>query len=321
MRRGSLLQLGALAIGIAPFTMWGAIIQGPIAGKTATGAGPDDVDTATTINVTFQTFCPWIVAGAAAYAGSNFIFAGQGVASIYNSVDPGDFTISQYNPWVVNSNATNNNMNRPDGGTYNRGVTNQDAGGANIIISYTPKNAGDPDKVNFVQAFIESDNGGAFSNGTIDASGASPYYNNRGISGTGTTLRTGTIPLRPNSTTPAWMLDVPYDCENGQAGVSNADCTGGVDDSLTSQTLYFQSFIEQDKVINGTNYQVLFGGVQWGYSLTIVETPEPSSLLLAGSALLAAAGLLRRFSASQSGPSCPPRRSDENPCLDSGKSA
>jgi PEP-CTERM motif len=87
--------------------------------------------------------------------------------------------------------------------------------------------------------------------------------------------------------------DVPYDCENGQAGVSNADCTGGVDDSLTSQTLFFQSFIEQDKVISGTNYQVLYGGVQWGYSLTMVEAPEPSSMLLAGLGLLAA-GLCRR---------------------------
>jgi hypothetical protein len=180
-------------------------------------------------------------------------------------------------------------VNRPDGGLYNRGVTNQDAGGANIVVSYTPLNAGDPDKVNFVQAFIESDNGGAFSTGTIDASGGSPYYNNRGLSGTGNSLGTGTIPFQVNKNTRAWLLDVPYDCENGQAGVSNADCTGGVDDSLTSQTLYFQTFIEQDKVINGTNYQVLFGGVQWGYSLSMVETPEPSSMLLMGSVLAAVA--------------------------------
>jgi hypothetical protein len=105
--------------------------------------------------------------------------------------------------------------------------------------------------------------------------------NDAGVSGTGRTKRTGTVPLTTNSTTAAWLVDIPYDCENGPAGVSNADCTGGIDDSLTSQTLYFQSFIEQDKVINGTNYQVLYGGVQWGYSLTMVDTPEPSSLMLA----------------------------------------
>jgi hypothetical protein len=296
MKKRDLLRFGALAlaIGVAPFTMWGALIGGTTAGKTATGTGPDDVDTSTTVNVTYQSYCPWIVAGAAAFPAFNFVFAGQGVASNIPNIDPGDFSISQYNPWVVNSNATTNNMNQPDGGTYNRGVTNQDAGGANIIISYTPLNAGDPTKVNFVQAYVESDNGGAFAAGVIDASPASPYYNNRGISGTGTTLRTGTIPLMTNSTTAAWMLDVPYDCENGQSGVSNADCTGGKDDSLTSQTLYFQSFIEQDKVINGTNYQVLYGGVQWGYSLTMVDTPEPSSLLLAGAAMVAIGLLYRR---------------------------
>ena len=49
-----------------------------------------------------------------------------------------------------------------------------------------------------------------------------------------------------------------------------------------------------DKVINGTTYNVLYGGVQWGYSYTAVETPEPSSMLLIGS-VLAAAGLRKYF--------------------------
>lgn len=299
MTRDDLLRFGALAlaIGAAPTTMWGSIIQdtalgaiqGTTAGKTVTGVGPDDVDTATTTDITYQRFCPWIVAGAKAYPTFNFVFAGQGVASGINPVDPSDFKISQYSPWVVNSNDDMNNMDVPDGSHYNREVTGQDAGGANILISYTPK-AGDPDKVNFVQAFIESDNGGAFSTGTIDASRASPYYNFRGMSGRGAKILTGTGALRPNALAPAWELDVPYDCENGQAGVSNADCTGGKDDTLTSQTLFFQTFIEEDRMINGTKYQVLFGGVQWGYTLSMVDTPEPSSILLAGVAF-AAAGL------------------------------
>jgi len=287
--------------------------------RRLTGTGPDDVDTATTINVTYQSFCPWIVAGAAAFPAFNFVFAGQGVASNIPNIDPGDFSIGQYSPWVVNNNGTTNNITGPDGGNYNRGVTNQDAGGANIVISYTPLNAGDPTKVNFVQAYIESVNGGAFSSGKLDTSSASPYYNDAGVSGTGRTKRTGTVPLTTNSTTAAWLVDIPYDCENGPAGISNADCTGGIDDSLTSQTLYFQSFIEQDKVINGTNYQVLYGGVQWGYSLTMVDTPEPSSLMLAGAAMIAL-GLFRRSSASQSGPFYRLRRSVESPGPDNGKS-
>ena len=299
MTRDDLLRFGALAlaIGAAPFTMCGSIIQdaalgaiqGTTAGTTVTGVGPDDIDTATTTSVTYQRFCPWIVAGAKAYPTFNFVFAGMGVASNINPIDPSDFKISQYSPWVVNSNDDKNNMDVPDGSHYNRGVTGQDAGGADILISYTPK-AGDPGKVNFVQAFIESDNGGAFSAGTIDATRPSPYYNFRGLAGRGAKIRTGTGPLRPNALAPAWELDVPYDCENGQAGVSNADCTGGRDDTLTSQTLFFQTFIEEDRMINGRKYQVLFGGVQWGYSVSMVDTPEPSSILLAGFAF-AVAGL------------------------------
>jgi hypothetical protein len=292
MRKGSLLQLGVIAIGIAPFTMWGALIGGTTAGKTVVGGGPDDVDTSTTINVTYQSYCPWIVAGAAAFPAFNFVFAGQGVASNIPNIDPGDFSIGQYNPWVVNNNGTTNNITGPDGGNYNRGVTNQDAGGANIVISYTPLNAGDPTNVNFVQAFVQNTNGAGFTSGTIDrGSSPTPYYNGTGISGTGTTERVGTIPLTTNSTTAAWLVDIPYRCENGND--TAGDCTGGADDTLLSQVQYFQSFIEQDKVISGTNYQVLYGGVQWGYSLTMVEAPEPSSMLLAGLGLLAA-GLCRR---------------------------
>src|SRR5579864_8372435 len=91
MKKGILLRFGAFAltIGIAPFTMCGSIIdgsavgtiKGTTTGKTVTGVGPDDLDTTTTINVSYQTFCPWIVAGATAYPAFNFVFAGQGVAS------------------------------------------------------------------------------------------------------------------------------------------------------------------------------------------------------------------------------------------------
>jgi hypothetical protein len=205
MKKRHLLRFGALAlaIGVAPFTTWGGVIQGTTAGKVATGTGPDDVDTSTTISVTYQVFCPWIVAGAAAYPGYNFVFAGQGVASGISNIDAGDFTIDQYNPWVINSNATKNNITGPDGGNYNRGVTNQDAGGANIVISYTPLNADDPTNVNFVQAYIESVNGGAFAAGKIDTATARPYYNDGFLAGTGKTLRVGTVPLVANSTTAA----------------------------------------------------------------------------------------------------------------------
>jgi len=294
MKNDYLLRLGVigLATGLAPLTMWGALIQGTTAGKTVSGVGQDDIDTATTINITYQTFCPWIVSGAGRFPGYNFVFAGQGVASNIANIDPGDFTISQYNPWVIDNNATTNNITTPDpsagNSNVNRNVTGQDAGGADILISYTPLNAGDPTNVNFVQAFIQNTNGAGFTTGVMD-SGRTPYYNGDSVAGTGTTRRRRTIPLITNSTTAAWMADIPYRCEVGAI----ARCIGGVDDTLLSQVQYFQTFIEMDKVINGTTYNVLYGGVQWGYSYTAVETPEPSSMLLIGSIL--AAAVLRKY--------------------------
>ena len=39
-------------------------------------------------------------------------------------------------------------------------------------------------------------------------------------------------------------------------------------------------------MINGTNYKVLYGGIQWGYTLNFVDTPEPATLLMMGAALV-----------------------------------
>jgi hypothetical protein len=288
-----------LAIAILPALMQADTINGTTAGTTVAGVGPDDLNTASTVNITYQTFCPWIVNGVTAYPGSNFVFAGFGVASGFKDVSASDFTISDYTPWVVNNNATTNNITDPAGVNRNRGVTNQDAGGADIVISYTPKNKNDPTDINFVQAFIQNTNNAGFTKGKIDSGPGSPYYNSGAVSGTGTTGRTGTIPLVTTSTTPAWLVDIPYRCEsfsptgNPFGNGAKSDCSGGVDDSLLSQVQYFQTFLEANEQIDGKTYQVLFGGVQWGYSYSNVDVPEPSVVLLTGSGLLGL-GILRR---------------------------
>jgi hypothetical protein len=90
-------------------------------------------------------------------------------------------------------------------------VNGQDAGGADIVISYTPLNSGDPTSVNFLQAFAKNANNTKFTAGVLDTPGGNPvlYYNSRNISGTGTVRRTRTVPLLTNSTTPAWLVDIP----------------------------------------------------------------------------------------------------------------
>jgi hypothetical protein len=316
MKRRYLFQLGSLilAIAAAPFTTWGAIIQGG-AGKTVSGTGPDDLDTASTIDITFQRYCPWIVSGQSAYAGVNFVFAGQGVASGIKIIDPGDFSVTQYNPWVVSNNSTTNNVNGPNTNgnkNFNRKVTDQDVGGADIMISYNPKNAGDPTSVNFVQAYVQNTNNTGYTTGKIDAGSTSPYYNDGSISGLGTTKRAPTTrgALATTADTAGWLVDIPYRCESFSptAGMpysngSRPNCTGGPADTpgqpdpantITSQSQYFQTFVESDTMIDGTMYKVLYGGIQWGYTVNMVDVPEPSTLLLGGAALLLLGGWGRR---------------------------
>ena len=128
----------------------------------------------------------------------------------------------------------------------------------------------------------------------IDAGSNSPYYNSVFTAGTGDTRRIGTVPLVASSTAPAWMADIPFTCENGPIPPGgSAGCAAGVDDTLLSDAVAFQSFIESDRVLDGKTYQVLYGGVQWGYLYNNVDNfsnkgiPEPSSpVLLVGSLAL-----------------------------------
>jgi PEP-CTERM motif len=289
-----------LLIGFMPLIAWAGAINGTVTGSkvsvtgTYDATGPETV-TVTTIDIDFFTSCYFITNGVTAggFGAYNFVFAGEGVASGIASIDPSDFTISQYSPWVVNNNATTNNITGPDSANYNRGLTNEDAGGANIVISYKPQNAGDPTSVNFVQAYILNTNGAGFTTGTIDNGGSGgPFYNENGVSGTGTTNQSGTIPLVTNATTSAWLVDIPYTPEKGYSPPY-------ADDTINSETDTFQTFISAEKVIGGTTYNVLYGGVQWGYTFTTVDIPEPATLTLSviGATLLFAGCWRRRRTA------------------------
>jgi len=214
----------AFALGLFPLGTRASAIMGNTTGQTVTvpptASHPrnrDDADTATTTDISYINVSPFITNGASAYPSYHFVFAGQpGIGSQFQPISPSDFTIVQYNPWVVNNNRNTNGITGPDGINYNRGVTNRDGGGADILILYTPLNAGDPTRVNFVQAFAQNTNSTGLSQGTIDAGGSTrPYYNVAGLSGTGTTNRTGTSPLVTSPNAPAWMVDIPGRCENG----------------------------------------------------------------------------------------------------------
>ena len=151
---------------------------------------------------------------------------------------------------------------------YSLGLTNLDAGGADILILYTPQNNNDPFDVNFLQGTASSFGNGPLSTGTIDNGGqATPFYNPKGVSGTGA-ARLKASPLVTAPDEPAWMIDIPSVRYIGS----------------TTYTRVFEAFIESTVpiMVNGTatDYDVLYGGVEWGYTVTSTVVPEPASLIL-----------------------------------------
>jgi hypothetical protein len=241
----------------------GAVLAGftaPAAAQTVTAWGQDDWNTSTLVPspVTAVYSCPWVDTGLANAGftpanGWNFVYAGQANAAF---VQP-DLTITRYDPWVVNS----PNVVGLDGVTRNRGVVNQDAGGAVFQLKYTPHGT-DPVNIHFIQAYSESLNGGAFSSHLDNGGSTSPFYDALGVSGLHT--------LAGNA---SWFQDTPYDSEME------------IEDYHTD--VQFQVFICTDAVAAGVHTVTLYGGDWWGYQYSTTDVPAPASL-----ALLSAGGLL-----------------------------
>lgn len=244
----------------------------------------DDINTSTIFSASYQTYCNWILQGLTTLGytpanGYNFAFAGSTLAPDVPNIPASDLKVVNYFPWVV----TDPGLTDLGGTERRRPVTDQEAGGARFELKYTPRaGSNDPTSVNWLQAYLQNINGAGFSSGILDNGGAkqkdggSPYYNAQGVAGT-----------LPNNV--AWMEDGPYTCESG--GASNADCSGGTDDAWTSEAVKFQTFVvgANPVDIGGTNYLILYGGEQWGYTYSSVDipTPEPALGILGGILALA----------------------------------
>src|SRR5215471_6283842 len=189
LSRGALLAATAL-IALTPLAGLHAQINGTTAGTSVTKNIGDDSITTATIGIDYFTYCPWIPTAVSNdnFTAYNFVFAGQGAASSIPNIASSDFTVSNYAPWVGDNNAGMNGIVAPDGENYNRSVTNKEAGGANIVVSYKPTAPTDPTNINFLQVYVLSfsGNGGSFSFTKVD-NGISPgpFYNQGGVGGVG----------------------------------------------------------------------------------------------------------------------------------------
>jgi hypothetical protein len=308
MKKRSLPWFAVLVFGTAPSTILASSIMGTTQGSSVGPKfGIDDYNVSTTMNATYVASDPAVLTALAlaGFDASQYVFAGQGDAVNISSVPASDFNITQYFPWVVNDNASNS-VPFPSGINANRGITGQDAGGAVFLMTYTPTLNTDPHDVNFIQIIKQDDNRDGFHAAHLDNfdSTTSPYYNQGGHQAGVVGGMTG----MPNLVIPnggsAWLGDIPYACENGTAAQRHdgANCSGGADETILSQTRIFETLIETDMTLNGKSEKVIVGGVMWGYTYTNFDAPEPSSALLFGVGLIALAGAraLRPFLRSQS---------------------
>jgi hypothetical protein len=287
-----------LVISAIPLAMRaGTIILGG-AGSSVEEYGIDDKNFASTLDATYLgDVAPATLALLSGFG--NFAVAGApGVAQGILPLLPSNFSLAVYHPWVVDNHPGVNDMIAPDGSDKNRQVYHQDAGGADYFLYYTPLFPSDPTAINFIQVFQENTNDAGFGPTKLDNFGSptSPYYNQPGhAAGVGAT--TGVSPLVIPPGAAAWMMDIPYRCENGPPPYfNNPNCQVGPDDSLLSQVQTFQDFIEADTDIGGATYKVLYGGVQWGYDYHNQDAPvpEPSTFLAAAAGLAAIVVKLRR---------------------------
>jgi hypothetical protein len=278
-----LLVVFEFAIASAPVPML-AQIGGNTSGSTVSGYGIDDLNTSSTINASYlnpasspilDPFNNTTILNQLSSFPGTWVFAGTGDAMNIPAIPASDFNLVVYHPWVVNNNPFQNEIIGPDGGNWNRGVYNQDAGGADFLLQYTPHLPSDPTEINFIQGFTYDQKAGGqkFHGAQLDNKGSttSPFYNGNYMGTFVNNKNDRSSPLLIPAGGSAYLLDIPYKCENG----GGANCTNGQsnEEYLTFHTQLFQTWVEAATKIPGHGTEnVLYGGVQWGYTYTNSDT-------------------------------------------------
>jgi hypothetical protein len=235
----------------------------------------------------YTSQCPWVNFGLsnAGYTNANgWNFTWAGAATDANMM--GDLSYTLYTPWVVQVPVYND----PNGGSWGGSFppdpsgTKYEAGGAEIILSFNPKNnANDPlnaanlpagATVHWIQAYAGTAYGATDGNASGNLDGASGN--------------------------PALGTGKPFYDQNSAAGVNNgvyyfADTPGNTEAEYETNPVadvQFQVFLAVDVPGNGlmiggntiTDNVTIYGGYWWGFQYNAIDAvPEPCALFLFGS--------------------------------------
>jgi hypothetical protein len=206
----------------------------------------------------FITYCSWINREMNNFVATHptYSFSWAAANDPVNTRLSGDLNVTTYNAWA----ATSPGVVGGDGVTRNFGIVNKEAGGANIVFTYTPK-AGDPTNVRFIQAYNESLTGSAYQTYLdIPAGKATPFYDAYAYSGTA--ANGGRL-----ANNVSWFQDRPYDTEPGlMPRVPTAEGANEID---TNSDVQFQvaMVVDNGPAAGGvTDALTLYGGLWWGYN-------------------------------------------------------
>jgi hypothetical protein len=207
-------------------------------------------------------------------------------------VPASDLNVFNYSAWVVN----NDGYNLPNGSAAATRSVTGDVGGANFTLNYVP-GPNDPGgtsstinwvNVDFLQIVQAISNYGNDQTGQVTSTVTRYFIDNGGDTLTPFYNLSGgawgyVYPPLPNNGQPIskFMDDTPYRTEDN-GGYGNGQSDAGPD--LLSIVWQADTFLAYNMgPVDGTQNDVLlYGGLNWGFTYSDTDTPEPSTFTMAG---------------------------------------
>jgi len=231
------------------------------------GFGPDDLNCSVLSPATVQS-APFVVK--AVMERTAFSEANQ-----WNYVSgrnlEANLTIDTYSAWVVDS----PDVRGPSGNVYNRRLRHLDVGGAVFAMTYTPReNDPSADAIHFLQIYSQSRDGGPTTFHVDNNNDPNtPFYDQ---------VPGAAVERDVNGT--AWFMDTPFECENPVI------CTmEGIAGHYAKFQFGVYIAVDDNDGINPVHNVTIYGGKQWGYKYSSIDTiedvvtvTEPSTVWLFG---------------------------------------